>query len=138
MEQASLVRRAVATLSRRLRAERSADSMSLTKLSLLGQLYRHGSISAAELAGLERVQPQSLTRVLAELLEEGLISRRVDAADGRRLLLDITGEGRAVLTRDMQQRDAWLARAMYQELSATERELLRLAAQLLERLADVE
>jgi len=138
MEQASLVRRAVATLSRRLRAERSADSMSLTKLSLLGQLYRHGSISAAELAGLERVQPQSLTRVLAELLEEGLISRRVDAADGRRLLLDITGDGRAVLTRDMQQRDAWLARAMYQELSATERELLRLAAQLLERLADVE
>jgi hypothetical protein len=43
-----------------------------------------------------------------------------------------------MLTRDMQQRDAWLAGAMAAELSVTERELLRLAAQLLERLADVE
>jgi len=136
-EAASVVRRAVGALGRRLRAERPANSLSATKLSLLGQLYRRGSTSAAELAELERVQPQSLTRVLAELAEAGLISRRADARDGRRQLLDISAEGRAALTGDMQQRDAWLAKAMADELSATEQEVLRLAAKLLERLADV-
>jgi hypothetical protein len=40
-----------------------------------------------------------------------------------------------MLTHDMHQRDAWLAKAM-ESLSVTERELLRLAAQLMERLAD--
>jgi len=138
LELSSSVRRAVGALGRRLRAQRPENGLSLTKLSVLGQLYRRGSMSAAELAALERVQPQSLTRVLAELVEAGLVSRRADVKDGRRLLLDITGDGRTMLTRDMQQRDAWLARAMADELSVTERELLRLAAQLLERLADVE
>lgn len=137
LELASTVRRAVGALGRRLRAERPQDSLSATKLSALGQLYRRGSMSAAELAQLERIQPQSLTRVLAELVQAGLISRRADVKDGRRQLLDISGEGRALLTGDMQRRDAWLAKAMAKELSVTERELLRLAAQLLERLADV-
>ena len=135
LEVASTVRRAVAALGRRLRSERSGNGLSLTKLSILGHLYRKGSITAVELAALERVQPQSLTRVLAELTKGGLIGRRTDLEDGRRVLLDITGEGRTLLTQDMQQRDAWLAKAMG-DLSVTERELLRLAAQLMERLAD--
>jgi DNA-binding MarR family transcriptional regulator len=134
-EMSRTVRRAVSALARRLRAERPENGLSLTKLSLLGHLYRRGSVSAAELAVLERVQPQSLTRVIAELKQSGLITRRADTSDGRRLLLDITGEGLAMLTHDMQQRDAWLAKAM-SELSVTEQELLRLAAQLMERLAD--
>jgi hypothetical protein len=37
----------------------------------------------------------------------------------------------------MQMRDAWLAKAMDSELSDAERELLRTAAKLMERLADV-
>src|SRR5690242_3899671 len=119
LELSSVIRRAVSSLGRRLRAERSANGLSLTKLSILGHLYRKGSMSAAELAVLERVQPQSLTRVLAELAGSGLIGRRADAKDGRRVLLDITGDGRSLLSHDMQQRDAWLAKAM-DELSVTE------------------
>jgi DNA-binding MarR family transcriptional regulator len=135
MEISSSVRRAVGALSRRLRAECPENGLNLTKLSLLGHLHQKGSLSAAQLATLEHVQPQSLTRVLAELVAEGLVSRRADATDGRRLLLDITGGGRDLLARDVQQRDAWLAKAMA-DLSVTERELLRLAAHLMERLAD--
>jgi len=134
-EASGSVRRAVGALGRRLRAERPESGLNATQLSLLGQLDRKGSLSAAQLAALERVQPQSLTRVLAELIDGGLVSRRPDVADGRRLLLDITGGGRELLARDMQPRDAWLAKAMA-ELTVTERELLHLAASLMERLAD--
>jgi DNA-binding MarR family transcriptional regulator len=136
-EAASVLRRAVMGLGRRLRAERPPDSLSATKLALLGHLYRRGPTTGVALAELERIQPQSLTRVLADLVEEGLISRRPDPDDGRRQLLEITPDGRAALTGDMQMRDAWLAKAMDSELSDAERELLRTAAKLMERLADV-
>jgi len=136
-EAASVVCRAVGALGRRLRAQRPPNSLSATKLVLLGQLYRRGSATQADLAERERIQPQSLTRVLAELVREGLISRRPDPQDGRKQLLDITPRGRAELTGDVQTRDAWLAKAMEAELSEPEREILRAAAKLMERLADV-
>jgi DNA-binding MarR family transcriptional regulator len=136
-EAAGVLRRAVMGLGRRLRAERPPDSLSATKLALLGHLYRRGPTTGVALAELERIQPQSLTRVLADLVEEGLISRRPDPDDGRGQLVDITPDGRAALTGDMQMRDAWLAKAMDSELSDGERELLRTAAKLMERLADV-
>lgn len=137
-EAAGVVRRAVGALGRRLRAERPANSLSATKLVLLGQLCRRGSATQADLAERERIQPQSLTRVLAELVEEELISRRPDPQDGRKQLLDITARGRGALTGDMQVRDAWLAKAMEAELSEAEREVLRSAAKIMERLADVD
>jgi hypothetical protein len=40
-----------------------------------------------------------------------------------------------VLAADMQQRDGWLAAAMASELTPTECEILRLAGELMERLA---
>ena len=138
LELAAAIRRSVGSLGRRLRGEGTEQGVSLAKLSVLGRLLRLGSLSAAELAGLERIQPQSLTRLLADLERRGLLKRRADETDGRRALIEITPGGKDVLMRDMRQRDAWLALAMSEELTATEQELLRLAAQLLERLADVQ
>jgi DNA-binding MarR family transcriptional regulator len=136
LELASAIRRSVGGLARRLRSERADTGISLTKLSVLGRLYRRGSTSARELASLERIQPQSLTRVLADLDKAGFISRRADERDGRRILIDITGSGAATLVEDMRRRDAWLAQALSSEVSATEQEFLRLASRLLERLAE--
>lgn len=136
LELSTQLRRAVASLARRLRAETPEHGVSLGKLSVLGRLYRQGPMNAAELAGQERIKPQSLTRLLNDLDERGLIKRRPDESDGRRLLIEITAAGREILTRDTKQRDTWLAVALSNELSATEQEMLRLAAHLMERLAD--
>jgi DNA-binding MarR family transcriptional regulator len=138
LELSATVRRAVASLARRLRGERPEHGVSLAKLSVLGRLYRLGPTSAAVLAAQERIKPQSLTRLLATLELRGFIRRRPDETDGRRLLIEITPTGKDVLVRDMRQRDAWLALAMVNELSPTEQELLRIVSPLLERLADVE
>jgi DNA-binding MarR family transcriptional regulator len=116
--------------------ERPEHDVSLAKLSVLGRLYRLGPMGGAELAAHERIRPQSLTRLLASLEERSFISKRPDGRDGRRLLIEITAQGKEALIRDMRQRDAWLALTIANELSPTEQELLHLAAQLLERLAD--
>jgi DNA-binding MarR family transcriptional regulator len=132
---ARTLRRGTVRLGRRLRAERPRGGIALQQLALLVHLSRNGPMSPGELAAAEYVQPQSLTRPLASLQRNGLIVRAADAEDGRRAQLQITLEGVGVVHADMHQRDLWLAQAMT-ELTATERELLRLAGELMQRLAD--
>jgi DNA-binding MarR family transcriptional regulator len=137
MAAAVVVRRGVVGIGRRLRLERSgSSSLTTLELSLLGHLHRRGPLTPGDLAAAERVQPQSLTRTLASLAEDGLILRRPDPDDGRRSRLGITDPGLTALRAEMGQRDRWLAEAMSRELTSTEIELLRLAGELLDRLAD--
>ena len=131
-----MVRRGIVGLGRRLRLERTAASLTALELSVLGHLHRRGPLTPGDLAAAERVQPQSLTRTLANLEASRLLLREADPADGRRSLLAITESGLVALRGEMQQRDSWLAAAMAAHLTSTEIELLRLAGELMERLAD--
>jgi DNA-binding MarR family transcriptional regulator len=135
-ESAVAVRRAVMSLGRRLRAQRPADSRPSLELSVLGLLHHRGPMTPGELAVAEHVQPQTLTRTLTSLEEGRLVTRTAHPEDGRRALLALTEAGLAALRNDMAVRDDWLASAMTDGLTETERELLRLASALLERLAD--
>lgn len=132
------VRRGVISLGRRLRLGRSAASLTTLELSVLGHLHRRGPLSPGDIASLERVQPQSLTRTLTNLETNGLTLREPDLADARRSLLAITSAGLTALRAEMDRRDDWLAAAMSTALTDTEIGLLRLAGELMERLADAE
>ncbi len=129
------IRRGATRLSRRLRFERPADSLSLTKLSVLAHLHRGDAVTPGEIAAADWLQPQSLTRVLAELETDGLITRTRDTYDRRQFVLDLTAEGAAALAADMGARDRWLAEAM-RGLSETERQVLYLAGKLMDRLSE--
>jgi DNA-binding MarR family transcriptional regulator len=135
LEVAAETRRAVIGLARRLRAERPANALSSNKLSVLGHLYRNGPSTPTRIAAAEHQQPQSLTRVFAELEAEGLIARRPSELDRRASVLDLTDVGRDLLTRDMAARDRWLATAM-ETLNETEIQVIGLAAALLAELAE--
>ncbi len=110
--------------------------MSPTGIAILSRLYRSGTATPKALADAEDAQPQTLTRVLATLEEQGLIGRGSDPTDRRHVLLDITPAGLAVLRRHAAAHTEWLTEAMEAELSDVEREVLRLAAALMDRLAD--
>ena len=122
-------------LSRRLRRERGEGALTGAQLSVLAALHRSGEMTARQIADLERLQPQSLTRTLRALQDEGLIRRRPDPEDRRRVRLAITPKGVDALAHDMARRDAWLAAAL-EELTAAERGVLELAAELMQRLAE--
>ena len=130
------LRRASTRLALRLRAERAADGPGSTGLAVLGQLHRRGELTASEIAAAERVQPQSLTRVLASLEEQGLIGREQDSRDRRRHTIELTGQGRQLLVEHMRSSDDWLADAISERLNPTERAVLQLAAGLLDQLLD--
>ncbi len=134
-EQARLLRTAVARLQRRLRSERSTMNFGLSAYSAVACVYQNGPMSAGQLATHERLQPQSLTRILAALEDQKLIARAADQADLRRSIITVTRLGIEVLRRNARLQDAWLAKAIAQTLTPTEQEFLKIAAQLLDRIS---
>ena len=134
---ATALRISVSRLARRLRVERQAEglaSLSDTQLAALAVLDRHGAMTPGELAEHEKVQPPSMTRVIAMLEERGLVMRAPHPTDRRQVMLTVTEQGRELVSQARRRRDAWLAKRL-KELSADERAVLRAAAPVLEKLS---
>ncbi|MBA3799979.1 MAG: MarR family transcriptional regulator [Geodermatophilaceae bacterium] len=129
------LRLAVMRLSRRLRSQRAHTSVTLTQLAALSTLRAKGPLTPGELAAYERVQPPSMTRVLAHLEGAGLIARTKHATDGRQVIVAVTDKAIGLLDDEIRMREAWLAQRMH-ELSAEEREQLRTASAIIERLLE--
>ena len=134
---ANQLHRSTLRLLRLLQAARSTDGLGMSKLSVLGRLYRNGTTTPTALAAYLRVQPQSLTRLLADLQRRNLIVRRPDGADRRQSLLEITDAGSKLLIEAVSDQRTELARAIAEELTPAEQELLRIAAGLMDHLAAV-
>jgi len=132
---ASELRLSVMRLRRRLSNERHPDNpLSMGAMAVLGCLFRHGDLTVGELAALERVQPPSMTRTVNALEQGGYVVRRAHETDGRQVVVVLSEQGRTTLLADRARRDAWLARRL-RGLTSDERDILRRAAPLLERLA---
>jgi DNA-binding MarR family transcriptional regulator len=134
LELASELRVALMRLTRRLRAERPDETVTLTQLAVLGSLDRCGPMNLAQLAAKERVQPPSMTRTTAALEERLLVTRRADPADKRHAVFELSDAGRALLREDRRRREAWLAGKL-DGLTQEERALLHAVAPLLDRMA---
>jgi DNA-binding MarR family transcriptional regulator len=132
-ELASELRVAVMRLARRLRTERPDTGLSLTQIATLGTIDRHGSLTPREIAEHERVQPPSMTRVLAGLEQLGLIVRTPHDRDGRQHHVSLTRAAQDLLREDKRRREAWLAQRLA-ELTIEERELLAAAAPIIDRI----
>lgn len=133
---ASELRFAVMRLRRRLVRERHPDNdLSVSSMAVLHALHRQGDLSVGALAAREQVQPPSMTRTVTALAEAGLVERCAHPSDGRQVVVRVTDEGRAVVAADLTRRDRWLSRRL-EELTAEERDVLRRAAPLLQRLAE--
>src|SRR5579864_7444357 len=136
---ATAMRISVSRLARRLRVERLGlggpeTALSDIQLAALAALERKGPMTPGELAEHEKVQPPSMTRVIAVLEERQLVVRSPHLTDRRQVILTVTEEGRAVVQRVRRRKDAWLARRLA-ELTAEERATLRAAVPILEKLS---
>jgi DNA-binding MarR family transcriptional regulator len=128
------LRDAITRLNRRLRQERPVGDLTVTQLSALTSLRLGGALTPRELSEMERVQPPTMTKIVAKLEERGLVLRSPHPTDGRQVVLSPTAEAYAVLDSYQRVRDVWLTGKLAQ-LTPDERDTLDRAASLLEQLA---
>jgi DNA-binding MarR family transcriptional regulator len=132
---ASALRVSIMRLSRRLRNEREvSDDLSANQLAVLGTLWRQGALTIGDLAAAEKVQPPSMTRTVTCLCEKGLVRRDPHPTDGRLVVVSLTDTAEGVIEESRRRKDAWLSQRLA-ELTPSERQTLRDAAPLLERLS---
>jgi DNA-binding MarR family transcriptional regulator len=134
-ELASLIRPSLLRLTRLIRNQRVDTSVTLTQISAMGTLYKRGPMSAGELAACERVQPPSMTKVLAHLEERGLVQRTAHPSDKRQAIISVTQAGIDLLESERRSRNAWLSQRLA-GLSPDERALLRNVVPVLDKLAE--
>jgi DNA-binding MarR family transcriptional regulator len=132
-ELASALRLSLLRAARRLRAQRVNTAATLSQLSALSTVGKSGPLSAGEIAAIERVQPPSMTKILASLEHSGWIERSSHPDDRRQSVIAITPAGLDLLTEETRARDEWLARRLV-DFSAEDLRKLSDAVDVLDRL----
>jgi len=102
----------LAALYRRIRQTKELGELTGPESSALSRLAHHGSMTAAELAKLEQISPQSIATTLQGLVGKRLVQRSADPADGRRLILSLTTEGEETIARRRSARTEQLSQAL--------------------------
>lgn len=122
-------------LARRVRRERTEDEITDGQRSVLFNLYSDGSQTLSQLSESDRVSPPSMNRTVNALEAAGLVVRTSSATDGRKVAIDLTTEGRALVNATRRKRDAWFS-ARLAKLTPEQRDILAQAAPILRELAD--
>ncbi len=136
IDTATQLHRSSFRLLRLLRALPSEKGFGLARLGVLTQLYNQGVSTATQLAGYLRIRPQSVTRMLAQLEKDEYITRRLNDEDRRQTLIEITESGKTLLLKEGRGQQTELARIIEATLTPAEQEMLRLAAGLMDQLAE--
>jgi len=132
-ELASALRLSLLRAARRLRSQRVNTAVTLSQLSALATVGKCGPLSAGEIAAIERVQPPSMTKILASLETSGWVERSSQPEDRRQSIIAITEAGRELLAEETRARDQWLAKRLV-EFSAEDLRKLGEAVEVLDRL----
>ncbi|MGL5406730.1 MAG: MarR family winged helix-turn-helix transcriptional regulator [Propionibacteriaceae bacterium] len=127
------LRLACMRLTRRVRY--TASTLPPHQFSVLAFLDCVSVSTAAELAARERISAPSMSRIVNELADRGLITREPDATDKRRIQLSLTDQGRDLLTIGRQERNEWMIRRL-ETLSAEDSATLAEATIILNRLLE--
>jgi DNA-binding MarR family transcriptional regulator len=134
---ASALRLSVVRLNRRMRAQRANSAVTISQLAAMSTLDFHGPLTPGELAAHEKVQPPSMTRILAGLEEIGLVGRKPHPTDGRQVIVQLTDAGKQLCRDEVRMREAWLSRRVA-ELEPEDREVLRRAVEVINAMVESE
>lgn len=130
------LRVALGRLVRRLRQGYVVGELTLPERSVLSRLDREGPATPGCLADVERVKPQAMGVTLAGLVDRGLVERRKDDSDGRKVLMSVTEAGVTLLTDRRSVTTRRMAAALAEQFTEAEQRELIAAIPLIERLAD--
>lgn len=129
---AAQLRMTISRACRRLRQE-SESGLSPSLIAGLATLDAHGPLTPSQLAQHERLARPGVTRLIARLERDGLVTREPDARDGRSYRVAATPAGTALLKEARRRSRAYLFRAL-EQLDDEELAVIERATALLDRL----
>ncbi len=129
------LRAAIGKLSRGLRLSPGATGLTPSQVSVLFTIVRRGPLKLSEVVEIERLNPTMLSRITAQLAEQGLIRRRADSEDRRAAVVEATAAGRRMRERIQRARSRELAQHVA-ALDADEQQVVWEALPALEQLAE--
>lgn len=103
---AAQLRAVIGRLARRLRPTPSGAAAGLTptRATVLVDVVRHGPVRLSEVAAAEAINPTMLSRVISELVADGLLARASDERDRRAAWVRATASGRRLAERIRRER----------------------------------
>jgi DNA-binding MarR family transcriptional regulator len=125
----------VSLLVRRIRQVPTEGGLTMPERQALSRLDRGGPATSAELARHGQITAQAMGTTLSALRARGLVERRPDPEDGRRVILTVTDAGRQELSDKRNARTELLSRVLAGTFTPAELEQFAAVAPLLERLA---
>jgi DNA-binding MarR family transcriptional regulator len=125
----------IGLLRRQLREAPVEGELTVPETSALARLDRGGPATSSALAKLEQISPQSMGATMGALEARGLVERRPDQGDGRRVVLSLSEAGLQVLRTKRNARTEQLAQALSAGFTPSELKQLMEVAPLIERLA---
>ncbi len=112
-----------------------AADLTPTRVAVLLNTVRNGPIRLADVAEQEGLNPTLLSRTVANLAQDGLVTRTADELDRRSAWLDATAAGRELAEEIRAQRTQAVETALAR-LSNEDRKLIEEALPALEQLAE--
>ncbi|WP_328315698.1 MarR family winged helix-turn-helix transcriptional regulator [Streptomyces sp. NBC_00388] len=123
-------------LLRRVRQVPTGGGLTMPERTALSRLERSGPTTSSALAREVQITAQAMGATLGALRDRGLVERRPDPNDGRRVVLTVTDAGLQALKNKRNARAELLAQALTSgTFTPAELKQLATAAALLERLA---
>jgi DNA-binding MarR family transcriptional regulator len=104
-------------------------------MSALSVIVFSEAVTLRDLAAAEQVRPPTMTRLVDALEDAGLVTRKSDPTDGRRVWITATRRGKAIMARGRTQRVNALTRQV-RLLPAKDRAVLGEAAKILDRIIE--
>jgi DNA-binding MarR family transcriptional regulator len=131
---AEALHRAAIHLLRSMRGVDAASGLSGPKLSALSVLAFAGPRSLGELAAAEQVSAPTMSKLVADLEADGLVTKASDPGDRRGVRIAVTEAGRALMDAGRQRRLDQLRRR-FDRLDAADMAILARAAELIQQAA---
>jgi MarR family transcriptional regulator, organic hydroperoxide resistance regulator len=124
---------ALEATSSRMQAELGVTAQQRMVIRILG---KHPGLSAGQLAAMLRIHPGTLSTALARLEKRGLLRRKREHDDKRRVALDLTAEGHSFDVPTPRTVESAAARALRRVSSRDRAATLRCLQVLIDELSD--
>jgi DNA-binding MarR family transcriptional regulator len=135
-ELAAELRTAFGQLKRNLQQRGGWNNLTSSQIAVILRLEKDGPATVSSLARAEAMRPQSMSAVIAPLVEMGFVAGAADPNDGRKTLMSLTEACMKQIEDGRAARQDWLTRAIQRRLSPQEQQKVSSAIRMLARLTE--